>query len=395
MTVPTLLDAARDFARRGWSVIPLKGKSPAVKTWKINQTVPVTDDPGLTRWFGAADVTGVGIILGRVSGNLWVRDFDDAGAYRRWAEGHSELVRTLPTSQTARGAHVYGRWPGVKPATFPDGELRGEGQYVTAPPSIHPTGVVYEWSVSLPDGDVPEIDPAKAGLLESPIPDLLERAAESTESDESTENPRHCIELSDSQSALSLSTLGCAAHDLDAMIDAAIRATTPTENGQRHRRLFVFARHLKAIPALRDKPARALKPHVRRWFDAALPRITTHDFDVTWGEFAATWQRVRWGIGDGPIMDAVRRAAAADPPACAAEYGPPLRALVAILRELQRGAGESAIFLSGDKAADLVGVDRGTGSRYMQALVADGVLEVVERPPRGAKRAIRYRYRGD
>ncbi|CAG0955961.1 hypothetical protein PHYC_00465 [Phycisphaerales bacterium] len=169
------------------------------------------------------------------------------------------------------------------------------------------------------------------------------------------------------------------------MIDAAIRATIPTENGQRHRRLFVFARHLKAIPALADLPVKKLKPIVRRWYDAALPSITTRDFDTTWGEFAAAWGRVKWGIGDGPIMEATRRAATVEPPVCAAEYGPNLRMLTAILRELQRAAGDSPIFLAGAKAAELVGVDRGTGTRYMHALVADGVLAVHERPPPGGR----------
>jgi hypothetical protein len=391
MIATNLVEAAREYARRGLSVIPLRGKTPAVPTWKVYQSVRIADDEGLAKWFSRADVTGIGIILGRVSGDLFVRDFDDPDAYRRWAESHAELASTMTTVRTARGAHVYGRWKGTKPATFDDGELRAEGQYVAAPPSAHPTGIVYAWVVPLPDGDVPEVDPAAAGLLAQPAPELWGRAHESTESTESTESPT----IASNSQTLKLSTSRVRADDLDTLIEAAIKNTLPTENGQRHRRLFVFVRYLYAIPALADVPVKELKPIVRRWFDAALPAITTRDFDVTWGEFSTAWGRVRWGIGDGPIMEATRRAATAEPPACAAGYGPNLRMLVAILRELQRASGDSPIFLSGAKAAELVGVDRGTGTRYLQSLVADGVLEVVERPPRGAIRAIRYRYRGD
>ncbi|MCC6230535.1 MAG: bifunctional DNA primase/polymerase [Phycisphaerales bacterium] len=396
-----IVAAAIDYARRAWSVIPLKGKLPAMRTWKVCQSVPVTDQANLMRLFGAPGVSGVGVILGRVSGHLYVRDFDDADAYSGWAESHPKLARTLPTVRTVRGAHVYGRWKGVKPSTYADGELRAEGQYVVAPPSAHPSGAVYANLVPFPDCDVPEVDPADAGLMAQPVPELMKRAAESAERTESAERAEcsepveesdHCIKVSDSQSSLSLC---CAPDDLDGLIDAAIRATIPTQNGQRHRRLFLFARRLKGIPALTEQPAKALKPYVRRWFDAAVPYITTRDFDVTWGEFATAWQRVRWGIGDGPLMKAASQAAILGPPACASDYGPALARLAAILRELQRAAGESLIFLSGDKAGELVGVDRGTGTRYLQALVADGVLEVAQRPPRGARVAIRYWYRGD
>lgn len=379
-------------------MIPLSGKHPAVSTWKVNQTIRVTDDAGLVKWFTLPGVTGLGVILGRVSGHLFVRDYDDAAAYRRWAEAFPTQANALPTVKTIRGFHVYGRFKGLRPRTFADGELRAEGQYVAAPPSKHPAGPFYSWVVPPPAGDVPEIDPAVCGLLESPLPNLLERAAESTESDESyersepPEESEHCIGLSDTRDTLSLR---CAPHNLDGLIEAAIQATLPTEWGQRHRRLFAFARHLKAIPALVGKPARDLKPFVRRWFDAALPTISSRDFDETWGEFAKGWSRVKWAHGDGPLVEALRRAQGSNQPDCAAQYGPALRLLVAILRELQRAAGDSPIFVSGLKVGDLVGVHPGTGTRYLQGLVADGVLEVVSRPPRGAIRAIRYRYLGD
>jgi hypothetical protein len=273
--------------------------------------------------------------------------------------------------------------------TFLDGELRAAGMYVAAPPSIHPTGLVYEWLVPVGPGGVPHVDVPASGLDGSFLQESLPRA---TESAESAETPRYCIEGSDPHSALPLC---CAGDELEAAIQHAIHATLPTAYGQRHRRLFSFARHLKALPALKDRPVRELKPLVRRWYDAARPLIHTQDFDVNWGEFAAGWPRIRHAHGDSPLYEAMRRADASDPPPCAAAYEKlALRRLVGLCRELQRSAGDNPFFISGRKAAEMVGVDPGTASRWLHAVVADGVLIVAEPARPGGTRATRYRYIG-
>src|SRR5262249_40757636 len=68
------------------------------------------------------------------------------------AEGFAEDMGLPPTAcvATSRGHHHYyeGDGPcriGVRPGV----DVRGEGGYVVAPPSIHATGVEYQWIVPL------------------------------------------------------------------------------------------------------------------------------------------------------------------------------------------------------------------------------------------------------
>lgn len=171
----SVLEASLSYLRRGWSVVPVKKgeKRPAVP-WTQYQTRRV-DEVRVRKWFDPASggkYLGVAIILGRISGNLVVRDFDDGRAYDRWAEEYSEYARVLPTVKTRRGAHVYLRVPATstlhKTLKFTDGELRYEGSIVVAPPSVHPEGVRYEWLIPPPRGEILEIDPAEIGLIVLP-----------------------------------------------------------------------------------------------------------------------------------------------------------------------------------------------------------------------------------
>lgn len=149
MTQDTLLDAALGFHQLGWSVLPVDiHKKPVVRGWKRYQSEQADADQ-LTQWFtpGASGgrIEGVAVILGQVSGDLVVRDFDTADGYALWSEKHPELVDVLPTVKTARGHHVYARIAGCRTLKFPDGELRADGAYVVAPPSRHIAGVTYTW----------------------------------------------------------------------------------------------------------------------------------------------------------------------------------------------------------------------------------------------------------
>lgn len=208
------LDAARDYVDRDWSVLPMRmaQKRPVVR-WRRYQREPASNAT-VYRWFRQTN-HGVGVIFGHVSGGLASRDFDDADAYHRWADLQPALASTLPTVATRRGFHVYClAWPeSVQEArrrlgshgttgaiNLGDGELRaGVGCYSVLPPSTHPSGHVYGWSVPLPGGDLPTVDLCDVGFFEVAV-DSDEDSGEdrfhrcNTEHTDYTENTSNKVE---------------------------------------------------------------------------------------------------------------------------------------------------------------------------------------------------------
>lgn len=161
-----VLSWARRYLRAGWSIIPLKpnSKEPAIPRWKPFQARP-PDESEVRDWLAEGE-RGIAVVLGDVSGGLAVRDFDAVGAYEHWRDDHSALARELPTVKTGRGLHVYAKSHHLRFRKLEDGEWRGEGHYVAAPPSVHPRGRPYEWVVKPPGRGIDLIvDPVKAGLV--------------------------------------------------------------------------------------------------------------------------------------------------------------------------------------------------------------------------------------
>ena len=99
----------------------------------------------------------VAIATGPASG-IFVVDVDglDAEAtLRRLEAEHGALPATVEVI-TARGRHIYFKWPqeAVRNSAGKIGahiDVRGDGGYVLCPPSIHPSGRRYSWSVDSAD----------------------------------------------------------------------------------------------------------------------------------------------------------------------------------------------------------------------------------------------------
>lgn len=152
----SILQQARAYQDQGLSVIPVlaRDKKPAI-AWKEFQGRQATDQE-LEAWFNT-ERQAAGCNLGLVTGygNLVVLDFDDRGAYAKWqdwailAGGMAEdiaLGETLVVD-TARGVHVYLRLlqpTRTRPIREHGIDIKGIGGYVLAPPSIHPSGVLYQ-----------------------------------------------------------------------------------------------------------------------------------------------------------------------------------------------------------------------------------------------------------
>lgn len=120
------------------------GKHPSTPNGLKNASL---DPAVLTQLFQSKHSPNIGIATGPIS-NIFVVDIDGA-------QGEASLSNFPPlpptlTSTTGRGRHLVFRYPSRKVFTragkfAPGLDIRGEGGYIVAPPSIHATGVVYEW----------------------------------------------------------------------------------------------------------------------------------------------------------------------------------------------------------------------------------------------------------
>lgn len=149
----TLRDAALALARKGMRVFPCieREKEPWIKD---NLRRATTDENVIRGWWRRYELN-IGIATGPGSG-VWVLDIDgDEGeaTLRKLEAAHGALPPTVEVI-TGNGRHVYFRWPtGIdilnsqERDEIPGIHVRGAGGYVVAPPSIHPSGRAYGWSV--------------------------------------------------------------------------------------------------------------------------------------------------------------------------------------------------------------------------------------------------------
>lgn len=152
MTAVALL-AALDYRALGFALLPL---APGTKRPHVDllNTVygrsawsPLRDRPAsvpeIEAWFREDPATGVGIITGQASGGLVVVDVDQRKV-------PSELRHPpTPIVWTPRGWHIYLSASAVvagRKLSF--GDLKAEGGYVVAPPSVRRDGTAYEWVIS-------------------------------------------------------------------------------------------------------------------------------------------------------------------------------------------------------------------------------------------------------
>lgn len=170
------LAAALDYLGRGWSVIPLQpgDKRPLVPWEEYQYRRPA--EAVVRSWFRRSPDAGVGIVTGLASG-LVVLDVDAAhggeASLQRLVQAHGELPWTVEARTGGGGRHLYFTHPGGvihNRAGFRPGlDLRGDGGYVVAPPSVHPSGRPYTWA---PTGDPQRAQPAPlpAWLLHTVAP---------------------------------------------------------------------------------------------------------------------------------------------------------------------------------------------------------------------------------
>jgi hypothetical protein len=90
------------------------------------------------------------IMCGRTSQNLFVLDCESPDALLYHMQQAKKRRIPLWVVKTARGGHLYfrcadGEVHNISNGTIANTEVRGRNGYVLAPPSLHPTGVKYQW----------------------------------------------------------------------------------------------------------------------------------------------------------------------------------------------------------------------------------------------------------
>lgn len=150
----------------GYNILPLHGKKPLIK-WAELRSKPATENE-VRGWFNTfgEQLTGIGLITG-CDEDICVLDLEKDEDPTRL-----ELPETPCARSGGGGWHYYFKIPDdYDQNTLPTvnlrnrdiiGELRGDGAYITLPPSVHPiTGKEYEWVIPL--GKIPL----------APLPDWL------------------------------------------------------------------------------------------------------------------------------------------------------------------------------------------------------------------------------
>jgi hypothetical protein len=176
VTENPLLEAALDYARRGWPVFPLfepivdgcscgapgcssAGKHPRTRRGLKDAT---TDQATIQKWWNDWPSAGIGIPTGKPAGFI-VLDIDPEhggeASLLDLVRKHGSLPDTVQVLTGGGGEHYFFKRPsgGARNRTgvFDGIDVRGDGGYVVAPPSLHATGNRHEWEVSSHPGDIP------------------------------------------------------------------------------------------------------------------------------------------------------------------------------------------------------------------------------------------------
>lgn len=187
-TIPPCGAAALDYVSRGLAVIPVApgGKVPVTKQG-VNDW---SDNPEQVKaWWGIGEHAGrpyadptrnVGIVCGQVSGGLVCIDVDSHDdvdgreTLKTWQVEHGDLPETITQITGGGGLQLFYRVDReIRPST--NGalgiDIRGDGSFAVAPPSLHPSGEHYEWSISPDDCDVADADSRVYAFIDYVRPD--------------------------------------------------------------------------------------------------------------------------------------------------------------------------------------------------------------------------------
>ncbi len=182
-SAPNMLTEALAYGEAGFRVFPVheptpdggctchdsecasKGKHPRIGMWRQKAT---TDAAQIREWWTQWPTANIGLLTGAENGVVVV-DVDPRNggdvSIDRLIEERGDFTEAAPVAQTGGGgAHVHFRHPGVPVKSRSNAlaaglDVKADGGYVVAPPSLHESGLRYEWVADLrktPPREMPE-----------------------------------------------------------------------------------------------------------------------------------------------------------------------------------------------------------------------------------------------
>lgn len=234
----TMRQWALHYAKKGLAVFPLQPKSkiPATTNGFKDAT---TDTDKVYDWWEKNPDYNIGIATGQPSGGLVVIDLDideDKGkngydVLKAWQKEHGELPETWQSITGRGGYHLFyksSEKEGNRGGLYDGVDVRGDGGYIAAPPSLHPNGRRYEWEQSLDEYPLAEVNSLVRAFLHPPKEQQSQAKEHTTATIPEGTRVDTLVKLVCSQMAKGLS-------------DEAIRAAVRAENA------------VKCIPPLTDE----------------------------------------------------------------------------------------------------------------------------------------------
>ena len=151
-----VLSTALSYCDRGWSVIPVRqDKKPPIRWTEFQQRRATPEE--IREWWQRWPDSMIGIVTGKLSGII-VIDCDSEAAYQKIQELLPDGFLTC-IAKTPRGYHLYLVYPadmsiGNSAGVMPGVDVRGEGGYIIAPPSVNADGNTYRWMDGLSDTEL-------------------------------------------------------------------------------------------------------------------------------------------------------------------------------------------------------------------------------------------------
>ncbi|MDX9718433.1 MAG: bifunctional DNA primase/polymerase [Thauera sp.] len=332
-----------------------------------------TDADQVRGWWDQYPYALPGVPTGKTT-EIFVLDVDVKGGkdgYATLAQLGYEIPPTRShKTQTGGGRHYLFHMPA-------DAEIRSSAGKIGPGVDTRADGGYIVWwpAIGLPVDNAQELLPIPQWLLDAaaphpPISGVSESDLQKTQKTQMT------------QQSSSVSS--------DSSVGEAITRHLPESIGERNRRLFDLARHLKGL--IPDATKADLRAIVTEWHRLALPNIGTAGFTESWGDFQRGWDAVHTPYGSvlNRILGEIDMSEKAPESLVSLGYDDKAILLCRICKQLQANAGEGPFFISARQAGELIGIHFTDASKVLYALVADDVLELVKKGAGNV--ASRYRY---